>query len=156
MSARTFWRREKYLLLLPLQTEGNFYENCSGRITVPLTTQHLGQCRPALLCTYKLTHRPSCSERHSAGHVWGACLCLPEKCWRIDLNRYVFNIMLYGRFGEGYIIYCGPGSSVGIATHYGLEGPGSNPCGNEIFRPPRLVLGPTQPPIKWVPGLYRG
>jgi hypothetical protein len=27
-----------------------------------------------------------------------------------------------------------PGSSVGIATDYGLDGPGSNPDGGEIFR----------------------
>ena len=29
---------------------------------------------------------------------------------------------------------CGPGRSVGIATDYGLDGPGSNPGGDEIFR----------------------
>jgi len=50
----------------------------------------------------------------------------------------------------------GPVSSVGIATDYGLDGPGSNPVGDEIFRPSRPSLGPTQAPIKWVPGLSRG
>jgi len=50
----------------------------------------------------------------------------------------------------------GPGSSVGIATDYGMDGSGSNPGGDEIFRPSRPALEPTQPPIKWVPGLSRG
>jgi len=49
-----------------------------------------------------------------------------------------------------------PVSSVGIATAYGLEGPGLNPGGDEIFRLSRPALGPTQPPVKWVPDLYRG
>ena len=50
---------------------------------------------------------------------------------------------------------CGPDSSVGIVTDYGLDGPGSNPGGDEIFSPSRPALGPTQPPAKWVPALYR-
>ena len=50
----------------------------------------------------------------------------------------------------------GPGNSVGIATDYGLDGPVSNPGGDEIFRQFRPTLGPTQPPVKWVPGLSRG
>jgi len=40
---------------------------------------------------------------------------------------------------------CEPGSSVGRATDYGLDGPGSNPSGDEIFRlrvhPGSCVMG---------------
>ena len=54
------------------------------------------------------------------------------------------------------LFQCGPGSSVGITTDYGLDGPGSSPSGDEIFHPYRPVLGPTQPPVKWIPVLCRG
>jgi hypothetical protein len=50
----------------------------------------------------------------------------------------------------------GPGSSVGITTDYGMDGPGSNSGGDEIFRPSRPALVPIQPPVKWVPGLSGG
>ena len=50
----------------------------------------------------------------------------------------------------------GPGSSVSMATDYGLDGPGSNPGGDEIFRPSGPALGPKEPPVQWVPGLSRG
>ena len=56
----------------------------------------------------------------------------------------------------GNYIASGPGSSVDIATDYGLVSPGSNPGGDEIFRPSKPALGSIQPPVQWVPGLSRG
>ena len=67
------------------------------------------------------------------------------------LKNFIFLVNIYK-----YSPLCGPGSSVGIATDYGLKGSGSNPGEDEIFRPSRPALGPTQPPVKLVPGLSRG
>ena len=51
----------------------------------------------------------------------------------VSYSDYIFNISTK----------CGPGSSVGIATDYGMDGPGLNPGGDEIFCPSRTALGPT-------------
>ena len=51
----------------------------------------------------------------------------------------------------------GRGSSVGIATRYGLDGPGIESWWEQDFpHPSRPALGPTQPPTQWVLGLSRG
>ena len=54
------------------------------------------------------------------------------------------------------ILYCTghePGTSVGIATDYGLDGPGIESWWGEIFCPTRPALRPTQLPVQWVPSL---
>jgi len=54
-------------------------------------------------------------------------------------------------------IYIGRDSSVGIATRFGLDGPGiKSQWGRDFPHPSRPDLGPTQPPIRWVPDLSRG
>jgi len=58
--------------------------------------------------------------------------------------------------GYVHVYISGPGSSDSIAADYGLDGPRLNPGGDEIFCPSRPAMGPTQPPVKWVPGLSSG
>jgi hypothetical protein len=86
--------------------------------------------------------------------------------------RYRFTVSRMRRFKNAFTELCishclklfqpssfsmGRDSSGGIATCYGLDGPRIESRSKRDFpHPSRLALGPTQPPIQWVPGLSRG
>ena len=79
---------------------------------------------------------------HACMHVCMYVLCM-----------YVFHMILTIRIKHiNYIkpLTCvvGRDSSVGIATRYGLDGPGiESRWERDIVHPSRLALAPTQPPI---------
>jgi len=54
---------------------------------------------------------------------------------KIQIIGFFLKISYIGRLNfDKYYLQCGPGSVVGIATAYGLDGPGIEPRWGEIFR----------------------
>ena len=87
----------------------------------------------------------------------GPCVEPGESCPRLHI------LLLWGQFSYSPFYPCGSfqavgrDSSVGIATRYGLDGPWIDSWWGQYFpHPSKQALGPTQPPIQWVPGLIPG
>jgi hypothetical protein len=71
--------------------------------------------------------------------------CLPLTIWRINVSWTLLKEMDRDS------------CSVGIWSRYGLDGPGIESKWERDFSIPSIpVLGSTQPPVQWVPGLLPG
>ena len=76
----------------------------------------------------------------------------------MSINNFATqHIHNFSRLLASTLLTSGPGSVVGIATGYGLDGPGiESRCGRDFPYLAIPALGIIQPPVQGVPGLSRG
>ena len=96
----------------------------------------------------------------------GAVFCSVPQHKQISMCRFSYSKTRYCVYwhisvsiSKGTLVHSSEGrnSSVGIATCYGLYGPGiESRWGQNFSRPSRPAIGPTQPPIQGVPGFSLG
>jgi len=154
LSANPFWRIP--LLCVQWRTPDDGHRNCSKHIEF-YSKNKLEKLMQLVGFIIRIFHNVRSSERQI--HNTTSLHIHITRRWSL-----IFDIVIFCYNTSNPFVYLywtthtarGPDSSVGIATDYGLDGPGSNPGGYEIFCPSRPALGPTQPPVQWVPSLSRG
>jgi hypothetical protein len=118
----------------------------------------------------------SCGSKRSMSDCWRSfptlTLTRGKSCRAYVYILYVYIMGSYIEYAEikavklsvclglvSKLTFCtlGRDSIVGIATRYELDGPGIESLwGWDFPQPSRPALGPTQPPVQWVPGLFPG
>jgi hypothetical protein len=75
-----------------------------------------------------------------------------------EMSEYFRDSVIYDdKICWNFMYFSGLGSVVGIATGYGLDGTGiESRWGRDFSHLFSPALGPNQPPVQWVPSLYRG
>jgi hypothetical protein len=113
---------------------------------IQTVTQHQRQNR-------KKCSAASHGRESSLPHELLTCSCVN---WWVAFKAEYIQIRSAG-YGTVHSGTGGPGSVVDIATDYGLDGPGIECRWSRdfphLFRP---ALGPTQPPVQWIPIFSRG
>ena len=95
------------------------------------------------------------SVQRNPGWEYWCCFCWSRKNFRFPWEHRFFTETLIMLVNPR--TFCGPGSSVSIETGYGLDGTGiESRWGRDFPHLSTPTLGPTQPPLQWVPGLTRG
>jgi len=129
------------------------------------TTAHWANAATCNLCHMLLRHVRTCQHWLQTRPTQWTNTTIPirilfeQTSYNMAHELCVLDNQGYGHSFRIYNRYCFPregrDSSVGMATRYGLDGPGvESRLGRDFSHLCRTALGPTQRPIQWVSGPF--
>ena len=149
--------------ILLLRTSGYSYTVQSLKMEAAVYPKHRRRIKSSItpLCGTPWPHG-NCLVTKRSQQTQKSKLIVLNLVRRIQIRKCLYQSVIHNCLCEANSAPCykeggGRGSSVGIATRDELDGPRVDPGERRDFLYPfRPTLGPTQPPIQWVPGLSRG